>query len=298
MNLSDYAPELDDLADLAGDFQPLRYEQTQNWIRRQWSRVADDLGFREQLERHLHNTPKRRLLISADSLRVFSRWFETRVQPQRDPEQARVRHQCLSALRRSYTTNLWLPELDSQRLPESACFTPEGMTGSSPIPRNPFEERILRSMAPTVQPRRRAFRSDVTASFFHDRDSRRPEGCNYRVKLALGTFPYVYGRNLGAEPPGLFWASVHSPGNGGRPAVEAMRIAASMWTQQGNLAQDALRGKPFGRRGLRPHINGNTTIRQGRVGSHQIGQGNSDTAQRHCQPRLPAWHNRCRTCTP
>lgn len=235
MKLTHYDLELDDLADLAGTFQARKFADTENWIRRQWSRLADELGFREALDRQLYQRSRRRRLVNAESLAVFSRWFETRVQPKRDPEQARVRALCLAAIRRSPGSR-WLTDLDSQNLPESACFIPmENTQGSSKVPSHPAERLMMRVMRPAVQPRSRAFRSDVTASFFHDPDPRRGEGCSYRVKLSLGTFPYVYGRNLGLEPPALFWASEGKF----RPAVEAMRIASSMWSQAGNLAQDA-----------------------------------------------------------
>lgn len=236
MKLASYDLELDDLADLAGDFQAIKFATTENWIRRQWLRVADELGFREALERQLHRTARRRRLITSESLGVFARWFATKHQPNHDPEQARVRALCLAQIRQAMPTNRWLVDIDSRRLPESACFTPlEFVRGSSPLPASALERMMIRAIKPAVQPRRRAFQADVTASFFHDKDDRRARGCAYPVKLALGTFPYVYGRNLGAEPPGLFWSSEDKY----RPAVEGMRIAASMWTQVGNLSQDA-----------------------------------------------------------
>ncbi|MGB1015941.1 MAG: hypothetical protein ACPG4T_17520, partial [Nannocystaceae bacterium] len=51
----------------------------------------------------------------------------------------------------------------------------------------------------------------------------------------LGTWPYVYGRQLSTPAPGLLWA----PSGEWSPAVEGMRTAAAFWTQTGNLRQDA-----------------------------------------------------------
>ncbi len=227
-----YGLEIDDLADLAGDFNATKFEENEQWILRQWRRYADVLGFRRALDRHLQRKSPRKRMVNADALQAFKQWHRQQSHDGRDPELARVRAGALKHLRKLSPSNLWLPAIDSADLPESACYTPYDLRGEA-VSGDPLV-RVL-GMRPAVQPRKRVFRPDVTASFYHEQDPRRPpEGCSYLVKLSLGTFPYVYGRQL-AQPPGMQWA----PTGNFDPAAIAMRFAASMWSQTGNLSQDA-----------------------------------------------------------
>lgn len=88
---------------------------------------------------------------------------------------------------------------------------------------------------------RRAFELDTAASVLRDAVAGPPpadaSACGWTgpVCLSLGTFPYVYGGQLGRHAPGLSW-----PAEGrAQPAATAMRAAAAMWTPLGNLRQDA-----------------------------------------------------------
>ncbi len=234
-----YDNDLDKVADQAGDFDAGDFYDNERWIRKQWVRYSNVLGFRGELDRILNRKSRNKGLINVAALRAFKNWHLQQSAPHRDPELARVRHEALRTILRVSPSNLWSPELESEGLPDTACYTPHDVAaeGRPAATANSQLARMLgmRVTSAEVQPRKRVFRSDVTASFFHDRDPRRaPEGCSYLVKLSLGTFPYVYGRQL-AEPPGMLWA----PSGEWFPAVLGMRIASDMWSQTGNLRQDA-----------------------------------------------------------
>jgi len=236
-----YDLQLDDLADLADDFEASTHAGVENWVKAQWQRTANVLGFRESFDRLARGRRRSRdYSTSAVGLRAFYAYL-TRLDGATEPDLARIRHQSLTALRRIDPANLWITDIDSRRLPESACFDAPGQVVRDERP-GPIEQ-LLFSTAPAVQvmPRKRVFKSDVSASYFHPKDKQDPAGkprdvgpCIYRVRLSLGTFPFVYGDNL-ADPTGLYWYS-HKDW---RPALEAMRIASRFWTQEGNLAQDA-----------------------------------------------------------
>lgn len=205
-----YDVAYDAVADLAGDFDAQSPVETERWVSTQWRTVADEFGWRAQLEAAGDG--------DAAALSAFETWLATwqRRNARRRPlpesqrsEQARVRHQSLEMLRRvaTETKNLWWPDTLSDRLPESGCFAGE----------------------------MRAFRSDVASSYFGDRHTVRPQGCVYPVRLSLGTFPYVYGGVLGPEAPGLRWRVIGP----WKPASIAVEVMASFWREAGNSGQDA-----------------------------------------------------------
>lgn len=224
-----YDPMLDGLADLVTDFDAKSVNSVDDWIRKQWTRYANSLGFRDGLDRLLVGKRRSRVLMNETGLRAFYGFLAKTQRGAVNPEQARVRHKSLVALRRMTPANLWLTDVDSRRLPESACFE-----SGEEVPRPTNTLTSFLQVRPAVQPRARAFDAVVSASYYGPRDSRKVEGCAYPVKLSLGTFPCIYGDNL-ADPVGLHWYSHKSH----KPALEAMRICSSFWTQTGNLAQDA-----------------------------------------------------------
>jgi hypothetical protein len=86
--------------------------------------------------------------------------------------------------------------------------------------------------------RTRAFLDDPGPNYFHGVRGGSPQGeCGWQgpVYLSLGTFPWVYGGRLHRTPPGLDWEEAGQ----WSPAVTAMRLCASLWQPEGNLAQDA-----------------------------------------------------------
>lgn len=240
-SLALYDLDLDALADTAGTFDATDFEASERFVRKQWYRYADGLGFRKLLDRQLSQRDRRRSFVNAEGLNAFATWYRTQPHKRRNPERARVRYACLMHIRQHHPQR-WMTDLVSTDLPETGCYEdPELEPTMQPAPVEPASAlmRILsrntQQYVPAVQPRARVFRADVTRSYFHDRDERRPEQCVYPVKLSLGTFPWVYGRQLGPLAPGLQWDS-HGEW---QPAIEAMRIASSFWSQTGNLRQDA-----------------------------------------------------------
>ncbi|MGB1016527.1 MAG: hypothetical protein ACPG4T_20490 [Nannocystaceae bacterium] len=241
-SLALYDLDLDALADTAGTFDATDFEASERFVRKQWLRYADTFGFRPVFDRQLKQRA-RRSFVSQEGLEAFATWHRAQPQKNRTPELARIRYACMMELRRTHPQR-WLTDLLSTDLPERACLNIGDNTGAGPAA--PVREtpvmRLLRrgrtqptAVAPAVQPQHRVFRADVTSSYYHDKDERRADGCVYPVRLSLGTFPYVYGRQLGSRAPGLQWAS-HGEW---QPAVEAMRIASAYWSQLGNMRQDA-----------------------------------------------------------
>lgn len=239
-SLALYDLDLDQLADTAGDFDATNFEASERFVRKQWYRYADAFRFRKLLDRQLAQRDRRRSFVNAEALTAFATWHRTQPQKHPNPELARVRYAALMSIRQSQQQR-WLTDIISTELPESGCVDSSGSFDPKPPPRaqpsSPLR-RILnmqQEASLAVQPRERIFRADVTRSYFHDKDERRGRDCVYPVKLSLGTFPYVYGGQLGSRAPGLQWAS-HGEW---QPAVEAMRIASGFWSQTSNLRQDA-----------------------------------------------------------
>jgi hypothetical protein len=83
-----------------------------------------------------------------------------------------------------------------------------------------------------------AFLDDPGPDYFHGVRGGSSQGdCGWQgpVFISIGTFPWVYGSRLHRTPPGLDWEEAGQ----WSPAVTAMRLCASLWQPEGNLAQDA-----------------------------------------------------------
>lgn len=259
--LSCYDGELNALADIAGDFDASSPADTKRWVDSQWRSVATALGWDAPLERSFvalqayaeGGVPAPHLVEKA-ALDAFEDWHleqPSMVRGLSAPQQremARVRALCLDKLDAFGvgTLNRWRPYVSSTSLPESACVNmnthappiggPGGIRGRAGQ-RRASRLPLMAALAnpPADELRFRAFRSDTAPSYFGPKSS--PESvseCDFPVVLSLGTFPFVYGGVLGSHPPGMQWMTkTHSP------ARRGIKIAASFWQPEANLAQDA-----------------------------------------------------------
>lgn len=227
-----YDLQLDNLADLVGDFDPRSVASTEDWIRAQWGRYARSLRFTDDLDRLIRGRRRSRVSINDAGLRAFNAHLSRRGSTARG-DVARVRHQSIVALRRHDPSRTWLTDVTSALLPEGAC-----VDSGEAVQRNNSIERMLGMATPAVQPRVQVFRSGDEDNFFFSRGAVQVGtvngACNYTVRLSLGTFPFVYGDDL-AEPVGMRWKNHQS----WRPALEGMRVASGFWGKSGNLRQDA-----------------------------------------------------------
>ena len=242
--LTCYDDSLPAVATLAGDFDAASPAETLRWLRAQWTTVAAALFWAADLERAELDKISDTGRLEAAALAAFDRWLLRRhaARPERRYERvptgqitarARARHQVLESIARMYPTtrNRWRTDVMSTSLPEDACYDPTGAVGQDA---NVIMLRAMGLRADTAQ-RQRAFRADVAPSYFGSKHTVRPVRCEYPVVLSLGTYPYVYGSSLGAEPPGLTWAT----GRPWQPAHIALQIATRFWMPTANLTQDA-----------------------------------------------------------
>lgn len=220
-----YGGDIDALADVAGDFDAASPEDAAAWNLRQWTAIAETLGFARELADAVAAIRGTRLGLTgihAAALGAFDRWsivprrpFSTALSAAMRSRRAQVRQEVL--LPRTATRNAWTLDDSADRLPGGACFA----TG------------------PNSAVSGRAFLVDAGANFFHEArpSNTTKSACQWStpVYLSLGTYPWIYGNKLHRTPPGLDWDAA-PPWN---PAATAMRIAASLWQPLGNLEQDA-----------------------------------------------------------
>lgn len=225
-----YGGDIEALADVAGDFDARSPEETGAWNLREWTAIAETVGFARQLAdaaAAIRGTRLGLTGIHAAALAAFDRWsstprrpFSPAVPPATRSARARVRHEVLVALGSSRRGKLWAIDEPADRLPAKACF-----------------ER-----GPALAVSGRAFLVDAAENFFHGNrlgglGERPASACGWStpVLLSLGTYPWVFGSKLHRTPPGLDWDAA-PPWN---PAAVAMRLSASLWQPLGNLQQDA-----------------------------------------------------------
>lgn len=222
-----YGGDIAALADAVDDFDARSPEDTAKWNLREWTYIAQTLGFARELHDAVSAIRGTRLGLTglhSTALAAFDRWSGTPrrpLSPALGPviriARAKVRHEVLLALPHLRPGKLWAIDEPAEKLPAAACFL-HGRQG-------PVSGR--------------AFLVDGTENFFHGNrlQANTPSVCAWEtpVLLSLGTFPWVYGSKLHRTPPGLDWDAT-TPWN---PAAIAMRLSASLWQPLGNLQQDA-----------------------------------------------------------
>ncbi|MBZ5709657.1 hypothetical protein [Nannocystis pusilla] len=220
-----YGPEVEAVADLAGDLGPFSSTNFANFNLRQWLDVAGTLGFGPALVAavdQLRNQRDGLLALTPTALYTFDRWFNAlpRASSATVPlavrtARAKARHDVLFTYAAARRTRGWFIDERASDLAGGASFSPEGTTLSG-----------------------RAFYNDVASSFLHPHriTDEAPVGAwQSRVLLSLGTFPWVYGTRLYASAPALAW----EPAGGWSPALTGMALCADMWQPDTNLVQDA-----------------------------------------------------------
>lgn len=219
-----YGPDIEALAELGGGFEALSTEALAEFTRRQWTDVADTLGFAAPLRKTvdaLRGARSGDLSLHAAALTAFETWHRNRprkLSPKLSSAarlvRARVRQEALTAYAAAHPESLWTLDAAATDLPSSACFDAgdAGLSG-------------------------RVFQDDAPTNYFHASRVSQPTACGWEgpVLLSLGTYPWVYGGALVRTPPGLDWDPVGSYD----PATTAMRLCSSLWQPEGNLRQDA-----------------------------------------------------------
>ena len=225
-----YGGDIEALADVAGDFDAQSPEESATFLLRQWTSIAETLGFARELAdaaAAIRGTRLGLVGIHAAALGTFDRWSATPRQmlsptlpAATRAARAKVRTDVLLALGELRRGKLWALDEPAASLPAKACF-----------------ER-----GPATKLSGRAFLVDAAENFFHGnrhggQGAQAPSTCGWEtpVILSLGTFPWVFGSKLHRTPPGLDWDAA-PPWN---PAAVAMRLSANLWQPLGNLEQDA-----------------------------------------------------------
>ena len=256
--LTCYDPELDALADLAGDFDYLSTVEREAWSARQWTEMAAAMGWSDTLDQALAGIRRSRMGLadmSATALTTFAGVASALREDEARADRAKMRAEALAAIRVKSPTNLWRVELDVGGLPGGACYglsqwRPQigglsaGMQARSggsgviaPAPSGGSGGKGGRNVVVLPQ---RIFLAEAGPNYF---GGPAPEmvmhqaGCGWQtpLRLSLGTFPWVYGHRLQAPAPGLGWRS-----SGAHvPALTALEIASDFWEAEGNLRQDA-----------------------------------------------------------
>jgi hypothetical protein len=219
-DLSCYGPDIEALADLAGDYDLRSPVDTRTWYRQTWESIAEALGFPQQLAAELDRHRGAREWVTATGEAGMAA-FMMRMRQTRpavtDPQastQLTVIEQMTSASRAR--GELWRVTVDPTTLETGACYE-EDRGGLS-----------------------RAFYPDTTPGYFGDGwpgpPPRAESRCGWETPLVLhfGTFPWVYSSRLDASGPGLRWISPSFA-----PALEGFHVMASFLQPEANLQQDA-----------------------------------------------------------
>jgi hypothetical protein len=218
-DLSCYGPDIEALADLAGDFDLRSPVDTRTWYRQTWESIAEALGFPQQLT---PSSPADAAPASgsrppeAGMAAFMARMRQTRpaVTDRQASTQMTVIEQMTSASRAR--GELWRVTVDPTTLETGACYEDDS-GGLS-----------------------RAFYPDTTPGYFGDGwpgpPPRAESRCGWETPLVLhfGTFPWVYSSRLDAAGPGLRWISPSLT-----PAIEGFRVMTSFLQPEANLQQDA-----------------------------------------------------------
>ncbi len=214
-DLTCYGAEIKALADLAGDFELRSPMDVTTWYRREWTAIADILGFAQQLAATptaIPSSADRIVAMNAMGLAAFERSLQSRTGV--GDEQARVQ----AAVLQQFTAasgELWRVSVDPTSLRTGACYSEGGQS-------------------------HRAFYPDTSPGYFGDGWSGPPpraeSACGWTTPLVLhlGTFPWVYSTRLEATGPGMRWAARVVA-----PALQGLQLAVSVLEPRTNLQQDA-----------------------------------------------------------
>ncbi len=215
-----YGPDIEALADLAGDFDLRSPVDTRTWYRQAWETLAEALGFPQQLAAELDRRRGAREWVTttheAGMAAFMMRMRQTRpaVTDPQASTQLTVIEQMTSVSRAR--GELWRVTVDPTTLESGACYE-EKDGGLS-----------------------RAFYPDTTPGYFGEGwpgpPPRAESRCGWETPLVLhlGTFPWVYSSRLDAGGPGLRWISPSLA-----PALEGFHVVASLLQPEANLQQDA-----------------------------------------------------------
>jgi hypothetical protein len=214
-----YGADIDALADEGGGFVTVTSSTIANFVLRQWIDVATTIGFLHPFNSVARALPSSRAGLTglhSAAMATFEQWHRARPRESSTLSvsarlaRARAREELLVQYAARRPGNLWAIDEPASSVAGSGCF----------------------EQGPGV--RARAFLDDSAPNYFHGARGGSQDECG-PVFLSIGTFPWVYGGRLHRTPPGLDWEEA------GRwsPAVTAMRLCASLWQPEGNLAQDA-----------------------------------------------------------
>ncbi len=206
-----YGRHVGALAALGGSFNPADWASLSAWWLRQWSLMAERMGWRVEFARAVSDAGSDKGALIAAPVAAFRKWHKWRapqfvVSGSWDNDQlARVRFDVVQALRDRAGT--WRVEAPSYDLPYGACAG---------------KFRVLPSSA--------------RPTYFDDGlDEPTPRGatCEWsgNVRMYFGTWPWCHGR-LDPFADGLAWTFTNA-------AVLALRTAASCFDPHQNARIDA-----------------------------------------------------------
>jgi len=215
-DLTCYGAEIKALADLAGDFELRSPMDVTTWYRREWTAIADILGFAQQLAAMptaIPTSADRIVAMNAMGLAAFERSLHGRTGV--GDEQARVQSVALRQLAATARGELWRVSVDPTTLETGACY--------------PMSGRSFRAFYPDTAP-------GYLGEGWSGPPPRAESACGWTTPLVLhlGTFPWVYSTRLEAVGPGLRWAA-----RTGAPALQGLQLAVSLLEPHQNLRQDA-----------------------------------------------------------
>ncbi len=212
-----YGPEIEQVADLVGDFSLRSRLDLDAWYAIQWKALAELLGFSQQLAAAPSARSDNPIGAAQEAgLAAFERSLRD-ARPGVSDAQGRVQLAALTGLASGGRERgeLWRVTVDPTTLPMGACFSDGGQS-------------------------LRAFYPDTAPGYFGDGwDGPRPRAasaCGWQTPLVLhlGTFPWIYSTRLDGAGPGARWVSSTT-----QPALEGLRAAVSLMDPVVNLRQDA-----------------------------------------------------------
>ncbi|MBK7829383.1 hypothetical protein [Nannocystis sp.] len=201
-----YGPEIEQVADLVGDFSLRSRLDLDAWYAIQWKALAELLGFSQQLAAAPSTRGDSPIGAAQEAgLAAFERSLRD-ARPGVSDAQGRVQLAALTGLASAGRERgeLWRVTVDPTTLPMGACFTDGGQS-------------------------LRAFYPDTAPGYFGDGwDGPRPRAasaCGWQTPLVLhlGTFPWIYSTRLDGAGPGARWVSSTT-----QPALEGLRAAVSL----------------------------------------------------------------------
>ena len=219
-----YGPEIEQVANLVGDFSLRSRPDIGAWYAMQWKALAELLGFSQQLAALAPSARRGDNPIGAAQEAGLAA-FELSLRDARpgvSDAQGQVQLAALTSLASAGRERgeLWRVTADPTTLPMGACYRD--------------------GEHPQINPSLRAFYPDTAPGYFGDGwEGPRPRAasaCGWQTPLVLhlGTFPWIYSTRLDGAGPGVRWVSSTT-----QPALEGLRAAVSLMDPVINLRQDA-----------------------------------------------------------